>query len=212
MLLKLLLLACAATFASANQYLRVQDHPDFAQQLDEFGLDEAGCSCSAKECSCCVDVKNTKIIKFDVNFCANLALVNDDQDVELTITVDGDSLFSKDFDISELSKLSEECVTVFKGVQGCLELTNFTNNETYIGACAGLELKVAGRDLASYEIGCWGLSVSNKDACEQGILSTCGADKGTACETCYHANQAPLDADGCNAAIVQEICGAVAAY
>eukprot|EP00591_Stephanopyxis_turris_P009958 CAMPEP_0195507400 /NCGR_PEP_ID=MMETSP0794_2-20130614/862_1 /TAXON_ID=515487 /ORGANISM="Stephanopyxis turris, Strain CCMP 815" /LENGTH=208 /DNA_ID=CAMNT_0040634073 /DNA_START=43 /DNA_END=669 /DNA_ORIENTATION=+ len=208
MALKLFILACLASVVSAEKYLRVQDHPDFARNIDELGLDAAGCSCSAKECSCCLEVKNTHIIKFDVNFCANLALVNNDQDVELSITVDGDSLFSKDFDISELSKLSEECVTVFKGVQGCLELTNFTNNATYIGACAGLELKIASRPIASYEIGCWGLTVSNKDACDQGLLDVCGADKGQACEDCYTQNKDELDLDGCDADIVKELCGA----
>lgn len=205
---KLFVLACLAATVSAESYLRVQDHPDFTRHVQDLGLDAAGCSCSAKECSCCLDVKNTKIIKFDINFCANLALVNNDQDVELSISVDSDVLYTKDFDISELSKLSEECVTVFKGVQGCLELSNFTNNETYIGACAGLELKIASRKIASYDIGCWGLTISNKDACHQGLLTICGADQGQACEDCYTANQAQLDLDGCDADIVKELCGA----
>merc|ERR1719181_286711 len=184
MALKVIFLACLASVVTAEKYLRVQDHPDFQHHLDNLGLDSAGCSCSATECSCCLEVKNTKIIKFDVDFCANLALVQDDTEIELSITVDGDALYTKDFNISELSQLTEECVKIFTGVEGCLELSNFTNNETYIGACAGLELKIASRPIASYEIGCWGLTVSNKDACKQALITTCGPDQGQQCEDC----------------------------
>jgi hypothetical protein len=208
MALKLAVIAMLVCMTSASSYLRVQDHPDFAKHVEQLGLDSAGCSCSAKACSCCVDVKNTKIISFDVNFCANLALIDNDQEVELSITVDKNELYTQDFNISELSQLTEECVTVFSGVQGCLELSNFTNNETYIGACAGVELKIAGAEVAEFDIGCWGLTVSNKDACDQGILTVCGADKGQDCETCYANNEAELDQDGCNADLVKEICGA----
>lgn len=210
MALKMLMLACLASFVAAKnvEVMSLDEMPTkMIEAVSQLGLDAAGCSCSAKECSCCVDVKNTKIIKFDVNFCANLALINNDQDVELTITVGGDTAYDKTFNISALSQLSEECVTLFSKVDGCLEISNFTNNATYIGACAGVELKIAGAEIAEYDIGCWGLTVSNKDACDQAILSVCGAEKGQDCLDCYTTNKAELDLDGCDQDLVNEICG-----
>ena len=59
MALKLAVIAMLVCMTSASSYLRVQDHPDFAKHVEQLGLDDAGCSCSAKACSCCVEVKNT---------------------------------------------------------------------------------------------------------------------------------------------------------
>lgn len=164
-----------------------------------FKFDSGGgpnhCACSAKLCTCCAEVNFTEpIIIKDLKVCAKLQLIDSDSEIEFAIELNNNSVFNQEFNISSFGKLSEQCASIpgFQGIEGCFELNNFKHNDTYIGACGSIDIKDNIKTIVSGDIGCWGLSVTNKEACAAALLNTCKGQTGKNCISCYDNNEDAL--------------------
>merc|ERR1712167_300598 len=107
-------------------------------------------------CGACVDV-NIPVVG-DQSLCVNFTVSGSDEDpdIDLSINVDGKTVFDKNVDIGDLEK--GLCIDLPKPLDkfgACVKFEDWTLKDGNYSACVDLEVEVGGSPVKDFKLGCF---------------------------------------------------------